>query len=415
MSQSSCVNFNQKYDVAIIGAGPSGSVAGKMLRDQGCSVAIVEGASFPRFSIGESLLPHCLNVLEKAGMLEAVQNADFQFKDGAVFHRAAETRSIDFRRNYDKGWGTAFQVQRADFDHLLANCAADAGADIEFNCRVNAVSLSKGNCELTCESPDAPEQILKSKFVLDASGYGRVLPRLLSLETPSSLPSRSVVFTHMEDHIIDPSFDRDKILITVHPKRKDVWYWLIPFSNDTSSVGVVYSENESDRAIESDEVLLKSLLNESHLGELLKDARPVRDVGKMSGYSCNVSSLHGPGFALLGNAAEFLDPVFSSGVTIAMQSADLAVPQVMNELRGESTDWQGAFADPLKKGVDVFRVFVEAWYEGTLQDIILRHPEGDHELNRMMVSILSGYAWSDESPLVQKPQRYLRLLKAICQ
>ena len=111
----------------------------------------------------------------------------------------------------------------------------------------------------------------------------------------------------------------------------------------------------------------------------------------MAGYSSNVSSLHGPGFALLGNAAEFLDPVFSSGVTIALNSADLAIPNIVKELKGEAVDWQSAFADPLKKGVDVFRVFVEAWYEGTLQDIVLRPPDGDHEVHRMVVYILSGY------------------------
>ncbi|WP_025899171.1 NAD(P)/FAD-dependent oxidoreductase [Sneathiella glossodoripedis] len=415
MRKSGVVDFNKKYDVAIIGAGPAGTVAAKMLRDEGYSVAIVEGAQFPRFSIGESLLPNCLNVLEKAGMLQAVEDAGFQFKDGAVFERSDEKRSIDFRKNFDDGWGTAYQVQRALFDQLLADCASDAGADIRYKCFVKGAVLSKGYCELHCELPDGSVQTLTSSFVLDASGYGRVLSRLLSLETPSSLPARSVVFTHVEDHISDPQFDRDKILITVHPERKDVWYWLIPFSNGTSSVGVVYLETDRERKAESDKQILHTLINQTALGELLNEAVPIRDIGKMSGYSCNVSKLHGPGFALLGNAAEFLDPVFSSGVTIALHSANLAVPAVVKELRGEEPDWQSIFADPLKGGVDVFRVFVEAWYEGTLQDIILRHPEGDLDLSKMMVSILSGYAWSMSNPLVQKPKRYLRLLKALCE
>ncbi len=216
----------------------------------------------------------------------------------------------------------------------------------------------------------------------------------------------------MEDRISDPDFDRNKILIMVHPTRKDVWYWLIPFSNGTSSVGVVFTPTDQEET--DKEALFANLLGETRMGELLQSATPTRDIGTMSGYSCNVSTLHGPGYALLGNAAEFLDPVFSSGVTIALHSAELAVPQVVRELNGHRAEWEEAFAKPLKHGVDVFRVFVEAWYEGSLQDIILRHPEGDQEVSRMMVSILSGYAWSDKSPLVQKPKRYLKLLKAIC-
>lgn len=404
-----------KYDVAIIGAGPSGSVAAKLLRDQGCSVVLLEGSKFPRFSIGESLLPNCLNILEKAGMLRPVVEAGFQFKNGAAFERADENRDIDFRENFDEGWGTAYQVQRADFDLLLANVASEAGAHICYESRVTAVSLQRGDCRLTYMDQTGEPAEIKSKFILDASGYGRVLPRLLSLETPSELPPRSVLFTHFEDRITDPSFDRNKILIMVHPTRKDVWYWVIPFSNGTSSVGVVYTETDADRKVTCGETLLQQYMNETRLGEILKNAVAVREIGRMSGYSSNVSSLHGPGFALLGNAAEFLDPVFSSGVTIALNSADLAVPNILKELKGEIVDWQTAFADPLKKGVDVFRVFVEAWYEGTLQDIVLRHPEGDHEVNRMMVSILSGYAWSETSPLVQKPGRYLRLLKTFCE
>ncbi len=147
---------------------------------------------------------------------------------------------------------------------------------------------------------------------------------------------------------------------------------------------------------------------------MLANAQMTRQLGKIDGYSCNVSTLHGEGFALLGNAAEFLDPVFSSGVTIAFKSAELAIPQVLLELKGEPADWDAEFAIPLKQGVDVFRVFVEAWYDGGLQDVVLRYPEFDNDLSRKMVSILSGYAWSEKSPLVQKPVRTLRLLEELC-
>ncbi len=412
MTSVSTSGQTPEYDVAIIGAGPSGALAAKLLCDIGLSALILEGAQFPRFSIGESLLPNCLSILEKANLLRPVVEAGFQYKNGAAFERGSEKRTIDFRNNFDDAWGTAYQVQRAEFDQILADNAEKAGAEVQYGCRVTDADLQSGNCTLTYQDAQKNAQKITSRFVLDASGYGRVLPRLLNLETPSNLPARSVLFTHMADRISDPEFDRNKILIMVHPKRKDVWYWLIPFSNGTSSVGVVFTPDNSANA--DHEAQFADLLTETRIGELLKSATPTRDIGTISGYSCNVSALHGSGYALLGNAAEFLDPVFSSGVTIALHSAELAVPQIVRELNGETPQWEEAFAKPLKRGVDVFRIFVEAWYDGSLQDIILKHPEGDLEISRMMVSILSGYAWSDKSPLVQKPERYLKLLKAVC-
>ncbi|WP_424823423.1 NAD(P)/FAD-dependent oxidoreductase, partial [Pseudomonas viridiflava] len=116
---------------------------------------------------------------------------------------------------------------------------------------------------------------------------------------------------------------------------------------------------------------------------------PVRTIG---GYSANVKTLHGKGFALLGNAAEFLDPVFSSGVTIAMRSASMAAGVLNRQLRGEAVDWETEFAVPLKKGVDTFRAYVEGWYDDTFQNVIF-YKGGTPDIRRMISSILAGYAW----------------------
>jgi len=411
VTSSNPSHSDRECDVAIIGAGPSGAVAAKLLRDNGVSVIILEGSEFPRFSIGESLLPNCLNILEKADLLRPVTEAGFQHKNGATFERGHERRHIDFRENFDEGWGTAFQVQRAEFDKILADGATQSGAEILYGRFVVDAELNKGHCVLTHKGKDGDVATVHSKFVVDASGYGRVLPRLLDLETPSGLANRSSLFTHVKDNINPDHIDRNKILITVHPERKDVWYWLIPFSNGTSSVGVVYSE--TDEKLDDDQ-LFERLLGETRMGEILGSSERIRPLNKLNGYSCNVSRLHGSGYVLLGNAAEFLDPVFSSGVTIALKSAELAVPQILKELAGDPTEWDREFAIPLKKGVDVFRVFVNSWYEGGLQDIVLRFPESDSELPLMMVSILSGYAWNDKSTLVNHPKRILRVLEDIC-
>ena len=117
---------------------------------------------------------------------------------------------------------------------------------------------------------------------------------------------------------------------------------------------------------------------------------------------------------LLGNSAGFLDPVFSSGVTIALHSAELAAKALIARHNRKSVDWNLDFADPLSKGVDTFRAYVDAWYDGRLQTIIFNQPDDDSQLKRMVVSILAGYAWNMENPLVAKTERYLEMLHDLC-
>jgi flavin-dependent dehydrogenase len=134
---------------------------------------------------------------------------------------------------------------------------------------------------------------------------------------------------------------------------------------------------------------------------------------ELSGYAANVRTMHGEGFALLGNAAEFLDPVFSSGVTIAMRSASMAAKLLDRQLRGERVDWQSEFEIPLRKGVDTFRAYVRAWYDGRFQDIMFSktQPPG---VRRMICSILAGYAWDDTNPFVADPERRLQMVAELC-
>jgi flavin-dependent dehydrogenase len=146
----------------------------------------------------------------------------------------------------------------------------------------------------------------------------------------------------------------------------------------------------------------------------LSNAETVRPVGEIIGYAATVTRLHGRHFALLGNAAEFLDPVFSSGVTIAMKSASLAAQVLGRQLKGESVDWEREFADELNYGVETFRNFVAGWYDGSLQDVIF-FPRQQSNIRGMICSILAGYVWDRENPYTG-PQsgRRLRALAEIC-
>jgi flavin-dependent dehydrogenase len=400
--------------VVVIGAGPSGAIAAALLKRKGHDVLMIERQHFPRFSIGESLLSHCLDFVEEAGMLEAVNAAGFQLKNGAAFAWGEQYSAFDFGDTFGNGKPTTFQVLRADFDKLLADQAALQGVEVRYGEAIVSVDFTLPKPQLDVLREDGSQYRVETDFVLDASGYGRVLPRLLDLEAPSDFPVRQAVFTHVEDHIDNPAFEREKILITTHPIHRDIWFWTIPFSNGRCSVGVVAAAEHFEGRMENLDECLRGFIAETpSLAGVLNNAvwdTPARTIG---GYSANVKTLHGPGFALLGNAAEFLDPVFSSGVTIAMRSASMAAGVLHRQLQGENVDWQTEFALPLKRGVDTFRCYVEGWYAGTFQDVIY-HEGGSPDIRRMISSILAGYAWDERNPFVAEPKRRLRMLSELC-
>lgn len=401
------------FDVAVIGAGPSGAVAAALLNKKGYRVLILEKEHFPRFSIGESLLPQSMAFLEQADMLPAIEAAGFQFKNGAAFSCAEQYDFFDFREKFSTGWGTTFQVQRDRFDKILADEAEKQGVNIRYGQTVTAFVANDEHSTLSVQSENGENYQVDARFVLDASGFGRVLPRLLNMERPSTLLSRTSLFTHVEDKITDNQFDRNKILISVHPEHHDIWFWLIPFGNGRASVGVV-TPNGFLANIEGDkESQLRTLISQSGLlADVLNNAVFDTRIGTLEGYSCDVTSLHGQGFALLGNAGEFLDPVFSSGVTIALKSASLAAHAVDQQLSGQQPDWEQVFSTPLKQGINTFREFVEGWYDGRLQDVIFANDKSDN-VKRMISSILAGYAWDIENPYVKDTSR-LTTLAELC-
>ncbi len=415
----------EKVDVVIIGAGPSGSSAAALLRQRGYAVCIIEKQYFPRFSIGESLLPQSMVFLEEAGLLDTVRaHVDeyaFQFKNGAAFLRGKQRSHYDFTEKFSEGPGTTWQVRRANFDHLLAQQAAAYGADIRFGHEVTAVDVEPQQPILTIQNEAGERYQIQAGFLLDASGFGRILPKLLDLESPSDFPVRRAVFTHIEDGILDdPTFDRQKILITVHEKDHRAWYWLIPFADGRSSFGIVAEQDFFDHyQFDSNEpealqaLFERILADEPALSQVLRNKKFDTPLRTLVGYSANVTQLAGRNFALLGNAGEFLDPVFSSGVTIALKSSSLAVPLVDQVLRGEQVDWKSQYEKPLRKGIKVFRAYVEAWYEGEFQDVVFSTQQND-KIRRMIASLLAGYAWDDRNPIHKNARQRLSTLAEYC-
>ena len=415
----------QHTDVLIIGAGPSGSSAAALLRQKGYQVTIIEKQYFPRFSIGESLLPQSMVFLEEAGLLDTIREHvgefAFQFKNGAAFLRGKQRSFYDFTQKFSEGPGTTWQVRRANFDHLLAQQAEKQGAEIRFGHEVIDVDVAPEHPVLTVKDDQQNVYQIQAKFLLDASGFGRILPKFLDLESPSNFPVRRAVFSHIEDGILDdPDFDREKVLITVHAKDHRAWYWVIPFADGRSSFGVVaeqdfFAQYGFDGSADHDlEALFKRILaDDESLSQVLRNAKFDTPVRTLVGYSANVKHLADRNYALLGNAGEFLDPVFSSGVTIALKSSSLAIPLVDQVLQGQTVNWMEQYEKPLRAGIQVFRAYVESWYDGEFQDVVFSKNQ-DEKIRRMVSSLLAGYAWDTTNPIHKNAKKRLSTLAEYC-
>jgi flavin-dependent dehydrogenase len=356
-----------------------------------------------------------MEYIEAAGMLRDIVEQGFQHKNGAAFARGDKYTEFDFRQKFSAGWGTTYQVVRGDFDFALAKAAQRAGAELRFRHEVVAVDVSGELPQVTVRDPDGEQYVVQARFLLDASGFGRILPRLLKLEKPSNFPARGALFTHVRDGIGPGAvFDRNKILITTHPEHVDVWYWTIPFSGGRCSLGVVARTEFLAQYTGTDAERLRAIVGEDpRLSALLADAEWDTPARAIIGYASNVDALWGKNYALLGNAGEFLDPVFSSGVTIAFKSASLASACLSRVFAGEAVDWQADYGVPLRQGVDTFRAFVESWYAGGFQNIIF-HPRPSPEVRDMICSILAGYAWDRKNPYVAEPKPRLAVLEELC-
>lgn len=400
--------MEENCDVLVIGGGPSGSVAACKLLKAGFSVTILEKLEFPRFVIGESLLPRCNEILEKNGLIDVIEEQGFMLKPGAIFiDENKQEELIDFRNNLGQKWGTSYQVKREEFDNVLLETAKKWGADVRHKYEV--IAYDNDNNKVTATDENGEEKVFKARFVLDASGYGRVLPKLLDLDIPSDLRLRNAIFTRVEGETRREEDKEGFIDIVIHDDNK-AWLWGIPFSDGVTSIGVVCEESYFEKTGLNLEDFFDKVINEhEYLKEKYKNAKKLRPVGVINGYSAAIKTMHGKGFALSGNATEFLDPVFSSGVTLALESSDRVGDLIIKELNGEKVDWQKDYEDYMMIGINVFREFVYAWYEGKLRKIFYA-PNKAEKIKQSIASILSGYVWDEDNYFVKNSKQKIDAL-----
>jgi len=396
----------ENVDVLIIGAGPSGSVAGSYLHKMGVNVKIVEKTKFPRIVVGESLIPRVMDHFEAADLLPALNTYNFQPKPGARFIRGNEICIFDFSDKFSTGWDWTWQIPRADFDKAITDEMQRKGIDIQFETEVTHVQFEGTDSITTLQDIDGKESQIRAKFLIDASGYGRVLPRMLHLDAASKLSPHSAIFSHIIDERRPDGVEGTQISFDILETK--VWLWVIPFSNGKTSVGIVGPTDYIEQLGNTSTEALQNAINLSdfyinRFGGLPFDFEPK----KLSNYSTSVSKMFGEGYVLTGNSTEFLDPVFSSGVCFATESGMLAAKLAHRTLQGKTVDWQTEYEDYMNEGIDVFTTYIQEWYTGNLQELFFHQPE-NADVKRKICSVLAGYVWDKSNPFVLKHNSVIR-------
>lgn len=399
--------ISEHVDVLVIGAGPSGAVAASILHQKGIKLKVIERERFPRFVIGESLIPRCMDHFDEAGFVEGVEKKGFEKKFGARFLRGDEVCWFDFSQKFSAGWDWTWQLPRAEFDQTLTDILLERGVGIAFGTTVEDVVFHGTDSLTTVRDENGNRGEIHAKFIIDCSGYGRVLPRLLGLDKPSTFPPMAATFVHVEDARRPKG--REGTLITFDVLDQKIWFWVIPFSNGKSSLGLVCPAEHLKAIDQGDHTkTFQHIIQQSEYYRQRFDGLDFCfEPKQIVSYAKAVEKLYGEGFALTGNSAEFLDPVFSSGVCFATESGAIAAKLAIRQISGGVVDWQTDYEDHMMWGVNVFRSYIRDWYSGDLQKFFF-HKEVNEDVRRKVCSVLAGYVWDKDNPFVKKHDRAVR-------
>jgi flavin-dependent dehydrogenase len=382
----------QIYDVAIIGGGPAGSVAAALLARAGRRVVILERDKFPRFHIGESLLPFSMQAFTRLGLHEKFARAGFMEKFGGEMYGACGDDGVKFY--FEDGFRSqtdrSYQVTRAEFDKVLLDHAAESGAEVREETGVDKVEFSDESAVLAISRKgNTGAEEITARYVIDASGRNSILSAKFKLKKNYEHLQKVSIFAHYDG--MRRAEGRDGTL-TRMVRAIDRWFWVIPLSATRTSVGVVLDGPVYKQSgLSAEEFLQQAIEEQPLLMQQMRDAERVTPVRTAADFSYRSTQLTGDRWMLAGDAAGFIDPVFSSGVFLAVLGGEQAA-DVLHEVLDHPRKRRKLFARyerNINKAMDVYLRFVDAWYSKEFIEVFL-HPQDLFQIPPAVNAVLGG-------------------------
>jgi flavin-dependent dehydrogenase len=383
MSETHC-------EVLVIGGGPAGSTVSALLAQQGRDVHLLEKSRHPRFHIGESLLPLNLQLFERLGVAEEVAAIGMP-KYGVEFVSPWHDKPalLDFADAWDKAYPFAYQVRRSDFDQILFRNALRRGACATEGCRVTGVDFRAGGAQVTARMESGEERAWQAKFVVDASGRDTFLASRFGAKQRDTKHNSAAIFGHFSDVDRLPGKLEGNISIFWFDHG---WFWVIPLPGGATSIGAVcWPYYMKTRKTEPRQFLLDTIALCPALGERMRKATLISPVTATGNYSYSASRPAGANYLMLGDAFAFIDPIFSSGVFLAMHSAFIGADTVATCLDHPERARRAlkAYDASVHHGTQSFSWFIHRATSPALRHLFM-NSSNKFRLKEALLAILAG-------------------------
>lgn len=404
---------NRSYDCVVIGAGPGGCTAAALVAEQGHSTLLIERDQLPREHVGESLMPEAYWVFERLGIVHEMDRIGFTKKNGVQFVSAddKETKPFIFAEHDDRASNMSWHVKRAEFDKLLHDTAYNRGATCVDQTRVLDIELSKkGNHKLKLQTAEGKEVDITTRVVMDASGQSSMIANRLGLKEYYPDLKKAAIWGYFEG-AVRAGGDNPEVTCILNTQSKDAWFWYIPLADGTVSVGLV-GDNDFllKRGGSPQQTFEQEVKNCPGIKRRLLDAEQVGRFQVAKEFSYKTSQQAGDGWVLVGDAGGFIDPIYSSGVYLALKSGMLAGEAVAEGLHSNdvSAKQLGRWTHSFEDGVQWIRKLVRTFYtkEFSFGSFMKAHPQHGENLTNLLVGRVfdgnPGAMFEDLDPWIEK-------------
>jgi flavin-dependent dehydrogenase len=379
-----------RCDVAVIGAGPAGSTVAALLAQRGYSVTVFEKDRHPRFHIGESLLPLNLELFEQLGVSEAVASIGI-VKRCAEFYSADDprTQTFSFADAFDRRFPFAYQVRRSAFDEILANNARRRGADVREGWRVAGVEFGADAVRLSVLDPDGRPVDAQARYLVDATGRDTFLAGKFGTKRRNPRHTSAALYGHFRGVQRSTGDAEGNIAIYWFAHG---WFWFIPLADGTTSIGAVcWPYYLKTRQTDPTTFFRQTLALCPPLAQRLRDAEMLAPATATGNYSYVSDRMAGDRYIMVGDSFAFIDPVFSSGVYLAMKGAFLAADVIDGALRDPSATARlnSGYDRTVRRGLNMFSWMIYRMTNPAMRELIL-HPQDVVGVKRAVISLLAG-------------------------